>query len=278
MKEEQFKLSTFLKPKEQFHLARVTINSLTDLPLHSHEYAELAWVEKGSGIHHVNGLKIKLSPGKLIMIRPSDRHAFSSKNEGITIVNIAFKIEALECYKQRYFLNSDTYFWSDSLCPYHTQLSLDTIRRLSTRVEHTMCFERTNLQLDSLVLFVFRLLLLEYNVEINHDLPLWLFKAIQIYRTYGQYKNGVQEFVGLCERNIDYINRTIQKQLNKSLTTLVNEIKIQHAASQLSLTNIPIKRICIECGYKNIGHFYKIFKEVHNQTPYEYRKINQTIV
>ena len=65
---------------------------------------------------------------------------------------------------------------------------------------------------------------------------------------------------------------------HKSLTDLINEFKMQYATTQLSITSMPIKEICTNCGFRNLGHFYKIFRSVYNQTPYEYRRINQLIV
>lgn len=54
MRDSVFKLSYFLSANEKFHIARVNITSSQDLSLHSHDYAEILWVEKGTGIHHVN--------------------------------------------------------------------------------------------------------------------------------------------------------------------------------------------------------------------------------
>ena len=96
MRDSVFKLSYFLSANEKFHIARVNITSSQDLSLHSHDYAEILWVEKGTGIHHVNGHQFRLSPGDLIMVRPKDRHTFSSSGKGIVIVNVAFPVETLD--------------------------------------------------------------------------------------------------------------------------------------------------------------------------------------
>lgn len=103
MRDSVFKLSYFLSANEKFHIARVNITSSQDLSLHSHDYAEILWVEKGTGIHHVNGHQFRLSPGDLIMVRPKDRHTFSSSGKGIVIVNVAFPVETLDYFRQRYF-------------------------------------------------------------------------------------------------------------------------------------------------------------------------------
>ena len=53
---------------------------------------------------------------------------------------------------------------------------------------------------------------------------------------------------------------------------------MRYAITQLAITNMPIKQICSNCGFRNLGHFYKTFRAVYHQTPREYRKLNQMIV
>ena len=68
-RDSQFKLSYFLSANEVFHIARVNITSSQDLSLHTHDYAEILWIEKGTGYHHVNGRQVRLSAGDMVMIR-----------------------------------------------------------------------------------------------------------------------------------------------------------------------------------------------------------------
>ena len=140
MRDSVFKLSYFLSANEKFHIARVNITSSQDLSLHSHDYAEILWVEKGTGIHHVNGHQFRLSPGDLIMVRPKDRHTFSSSGKGIVIVNVAFPVETLDYFRQRYFEWSNLYFWTTGMFPFQMRLSRDIVKRLSSRAEEAMIF------------------------------------------------------------------------------------------------------------------------------------------
>lgn len=79
MRDSVFKLSYFLSANEKFHIARVNITSSQDLSLHSHDYAEILWVEKGTGIHHVNGHQFRLSPGDLIVPKTGIRFPLREK-------------------------------------------------------------------------------------------------------------------------------------------------------------------------------------------------------
>jgi len=278
MRNSRFKLSYFLSANEAFHIARVNITSSQDLSLHTHDYVEMLWIKKGTGIHHINGEQVKLSAGDLVMIRPDDRHTFSATEHGITLVNIAFPLETLDFLRSRYFENSNLYFWTTSLLPFHIRLSRDLVKRLSSRAEEAMKYRRSRLQLDSLLLFIFRQITANQEFDNNAEIPLWLYNAIQKYNSPEQFARGVKGFVELCDRNVDHVNRVVRMHFYKTLTDLVNEFRMRYAVTQLSITAMPIKTICSNCGFRNLGYFYKIFRQIYHQTPREYRKLNQMIV
>jgi len=46
------------------------------LPPHSHNYYEIIYIRKGSGIHLLNSNKIPYQQGDIFMLSPEDRHHF----------------------------------------------------------------------------------------------------------------------------------------------------------------------------------------------------------
>lgn len=272
-----FELSGFLHPGETFHMARVNIISRQDLSFHTHDYAELLWIEKGAGYHLVNGERQRIGPGDLIMIRPQDAHTYAAptKGGGITLINIAFPVETLHHFHKRYFPDCTHYFWSSGPMPYRIQLPAEILHQLSAHAEEAMGHPRSNIELDSLLLSVFRQITLCETLSTPADTPVWLVHAIQEYTTSDLFCRGCAGFAALCGRNGDYVNRTVRLHFGKSLTELINELKMRYAATQLIITNMPIKEISSNCGFPNLGHFYKTFKSLYNQTPKKYRRLNQ---
>jgi AraC family cel operon transcriptional repressor len=274
---KQFHLEDFVSARENFHLARVTIHSRLDLSMHHHDYAEIFWVENGQGIHQVNGQKIPLQKGHLVMMRPTDYHTFSSPH-GLTIMNLAFFKDTLLFLRERYFADRPTYFWTKNKLPYQVQLPIEEIQRISARAEQAVDNPKDRLQLDSLLLFIFNRLSPIETYTYHPDMPSWLQNALHSYHTPYLFQQGIKGFVELCKRNPDYINRVLKKFTGKSLTETVNELKVKYTARQLALTQAPIKQIAIESGFNNISHFYAVFKHIKQHTPRQYRKINQRIV
>lgn len=274
-----FDLSGFLHSGETFHLARVNIISRQDLSFHKHNYAELLWIEKGSGYHLINGERLHITQGDLIMIRPQDAHTYTpmKKGEGITLINIAFPLETLHYFRNRYFPDSNNYFWTTGPLPYRIQLPAKILHQFSTRAEEMMGRSRNNLELDSLLLFIFRQISFSETLSTPTDTPAWLIHAIQEYSTPDLFRQGCAGFATLCNRNSDYVNRAVRLHFKKSLTNLLNELKMKYAATQLVITGMSIKEICSNCGFSNLGHFYKTFKIFYQQTPKKYRHLNQTM-
>ncbi len=279
METQLFRLENFIEPHEKFHLARVKIHSRQDLSLHRHDYAEIFWIENGKGFHLINGQRIKLKQGDLVMIRPDDDHTFTSSKEGLTLMNLAFRLETLRYFKNRYFADSESYFWTRADLPYQISFDKPLIQRISQRAEESLKFERTDLQLDSLLLFIFRQIQSRVKIHFKdkEDVPEWLVKAIHSFNSPDHFKEGASGFATVCERNIDHVNRVVRKGLGKTLTELVTELRMDLASKQLTITNAPIKTICNDCGFDNLGHFYSVFKKKYQQTPAQYRKMHQTI-
>lgn len=274
----RFLLRQFIDEEDSFHIARVTIHSRYDLSLHNHDYAEIFWIENGSGFHIINRQKIPLKPGNLVMIRPDDEHTFTSSGEGITIMNLAFPADTLAYLRERYFAGYNSYFWTDTALPYQVLMDMALIRRISQKAEKTWKYKKSKFYLDTLLLFIFGLIAANKDLETDKHIPAWLHNAIQDYITPELFKQGAAGFANLCEKNIDHVNRVVRSAYNKTLSELITELRMTFAAKQLSMTNNPIKVICNDCGFTNLGHFYKTFRQTFNQTPTAYRETSQTIV
>jgi len=279
MDTQYFRLRDFIRDDEVMHLARVTIYSRKDISLHRHDFAEIFWVESGSGIHLVNGEEIRLEPGDLVMIRPDDKHTFTSsrKGRGLTIMNLAFSSDTLKHLQTRYFSHLKHYFWTDDFLPYTTSVSPALIRQISRRAEENFRFRNSLIHLDSLLLFIFRSIADSEDLSVDKHIPSWLHDAIQDFSTPELFQKGYVGFVDACKKNIHHVNRTVRKVLNKSLSDLIAELRMNFAAKQLVITNVPIKTICSDCGFNSLAHFYKTFKKVYHITPSDFRKINQNV-
>ncbi|HHV11516.1 MAG TPA: helix-turn-helix domain-containing protein [Clostridiales bacterium] len=69
-----------------------------------------------------------------------------------------------------------------------------------------------------------------------------------------------------------YLSKYIKKRLGISFVTYLNQIRLQHAVSDLLHNNGSIIRIALDNGFSNVGAFNKAFKEAYQMTPSSYQK------
>ena len=275
----RIKLPSFLiNPNDVFHLVRRTITSNENLVYHDHDYAEIFWIKEGKGLHIINGQKKNISKGTLCMIRPQDTHTFKAvgSDTGLVVTNIAFYLESLYLFKDRYFPESDNYFWTKDILPYTRQLNIDQLNELSAITDYVLSHPRDFINLDILILHIFKILK-DSESATTSDIPHWLQFALEQYNTPQQFRAGINGFVALTNRTTDHVNKIIKQYLNQTLTDTVTKIKMNYAVQRLTMTNVPIKTICFNCGFNAIGHFYKVFKKYYGMTPKEYRQLNHKI-
>jgi AraC-like DNA-binding protein len=72
--------------------------------------------------------------------------------------------------------------------------------------------------------------------------------------------------------------RYFKRISNKTFTQFVNEHRIVHASKLLSEGNLNITDICYACGFNNISHFNRQFKDVTGKSPSDYRKEIKRVV
>lgn len=72
--------------------------------------------------------------------------------------------------------------------------------------------------------------------------------------------------------NANYLSTLFTKELGIPLTEYVNRCRIEHAKHMLLSTELPIKRIAEQCGFKDIHYFTRMFKRITSLTPGVYRQ------
>ncbi|MCI1780032.1 MAG: helix-turn-helix transcriptional regulator [Bacteroidales bacterium] len=271
MNAAHYHLKDFLIYNQTFHIVHREIEH--NVVLHDHNYYEIFWITNGSGFQIVNKHLMQLKKSDMVFIRPSDQHSIYSGIDGMSLINISFSQETANLYKKRYMENSEQklYFWSESLLPSKIHISNITLNIINDAAHDTMQRTANNIQLDTLLLTIFRQIMNTGETK-TPFLPNWLNHSLSMYKTPAQFRLGKTGFAESCNRNIDYVNRIVKQYFNKTLTEVLNEKKMRYAAIQLSQLETPIKRICSDCGFNNLGHFFRLFKKYYGSTPNQYRR------
>ncbi|MDN5200094.1 AraC family transcriptional regulator [Fulvivirgaceae bacterium BMA10] len=69
--------------------------------------------------------------------------------------------------------------------------------------------------------------------------------------------------------------RFFKLRTRKTFTQFLNEIRIGHACKLLLEEDLNITEICYQCGFNNISHFNRQFKNITSYTPTDYLRVHQ---
>lgn len=248
-------------------------------PIHRHDFPEVFWVTKGSGVHRINGDERPLHAGVLVLIRPQDAHGFRSDARGMLVQNVAIHPGVAGFVRKRHFLNDDS-FWSGKAAPIprHYEMGVDQLGQLKVAFEELSLgpadifhAERFLLNLLHLVHVAPRLAEVQ-PVAGCLGLPDWLAQALIRWRGDAKhFSEGTPALARLAGRSPEHVARVFRECAGRTPTDWLNEMRMTHAAKQLEVTNRKILDIAMECGFASLGHFYAVFQRAHGCAPRAYR-------
>jgi len=83
---------------------------------------------------------------------------------------------------------------------------------------------------------------------------------------------SVQDLADMVYLNRDYLGRIFRKHTGKTISEMIQEIRIERACAMLINTTRTNGDIAAACGFDDMKFFYKVFKKQMGVLPKEYRK------
>lgn len=251
-----------------FHVARVNMSPGRRGDLHRHDFVELFFIEHGRGVHHVNGLRQELARGNLVFIRPDDCHGFEAGGGGMTFVNVAMPMSVTAAIEQRYFARRESDWpWHCGATPMMVRLNLPQLERATNWAERLASGTPNPLLIDA-----FLLDLLSDSRGSHSALPEWLAQAADRFATVEQFTGGAGRLAALAGRSPEHVNRTLQRLVARTTSEFINDLRVEHAARRLRLSDSSIAEIAFECGIVHVTYFYRIFSQRMDMSPARYRR------
>jgi two-component system response regulator YesN len=82
---------------------------------------------------------------------------------------------------------------------------------------------------------------------------------------------SLETVAGQIHFNPVYFGQLFKQETKQNFTDYLVEVRVEEAKQLLKTTSIKIYEVCEKVGYKDIKHFYKLFKKHVGLTPSEYR-------
>lgn len=86
-----------------------------------------------------------------------------------------------------------------------------------------------------------------------------------------RYNLSLENFAELCHRSLSSFKRDFRKQYNESPGRWLLNKRLEYAAVLLRTGDMSISQIVFECGFKDLSHFCRAFKDKFGVSPSKFR-------
>jgi len=262
--------------RSHMHLARLPADRQLGEAFHCHDFAEVFWLESGGLVHEVNGVRERLAVPCAVWIRPDDAHRLRPVPGGGLFVNLALPWAAARSLGERYPVLRDAWQHQGSQ-PRRTRLDQAVVRGLGELLPAAVLPDADAALRDLLLLHLVRA---TPNPAAHAAAnPAWLEDALQaVDRDPEAIRRGVHALVAASGRSLDHVNRCLRRATGRTSSQWICDRRLDLAARGLALGDESISGLALECGFENLGYFYRCFKSRFGCTPRRYRlRARQTV-
>ena len=252
-------------------------------PPHTHDYIELIYMCSGSTTHYINGEKVILQTGELLLLGPHTIQEIEPAGAEDIAVNFIILPEFFD--KSLAMLGAENtplrQFILDGLCLdggdsdyFHYQVAnVLPIQNLIENMLWTLVFDVPNKrQVNQTTLGLLFLQLLNFTDRIsfhNEEQK----GMVQLYRYIEENFRtaSLAEAAALLGYDIYHLSRQIRKKTGRTFLDIVQEKRMLQAAFLLKNTALQVGEISVAVGYENTSHFHRLFRKYFNCAPKQYR-------
>ena len=258
-------------------------------PEHTHDYVEVVYMCAGHTTHIVNGKKITLQQGDLLLMNQSVTHEVYKADIDDVAVNFIvlpdfFNTTLTTIGDEQTSLRR---FLVDCLCEQNTgdgylHFSVSHIPVVQNLAENLLWLlleeSSNNRNVSQLTMALLFLQLMSHTESLQEHTPenTMIFRVLEYIES--SYIEG--SFTELAERlhyDSSWLSREIKQKTGKTFTQLIQEKRLTQAAFLLKNTDRNVSDISLAVGYENISYFHRIFTEKYGKSPRHYRMQERTL-
>lgn len=252
-------------------------------PPHTHDYIEMIYMCSGSTVHYMNGERLILQSGELLLLGPHTTQEIEPAGEKDIAVNFIILPEFFD--KSLAMLGTEDTplrrFILDSLCHgeassrfFHFKVAdVLPVQNLVENMLWTLVFGAPNKrQINQTTLGLLFLQLLNCTDriscknEVQEDL-------VRLYRYIEENFRtaSLSEASAILGYDVYHLSRQIRKKTGRTFLDIVQEKRLLQAVFLLENTKLRVSEVSVEVGYENTSHFHRLFRARFGCAPKQYR-------
>ena len=236
---------------------------------HYHDYFELYFLDSGERYHLMDDKLFKLQAGDCILFPPQTMHrSYGDQDIAFSRVVLYFRPETITSADLLHkLLHSQVVYRPDNQ-------ELHQLRRIIYAMEeeqnsHLDCHDECMQSLLNLVMVQ----LLRMNQESTGILrETRVTKVIQYIHNHYTEDISLKDLSERFYVSEYYLCREFKKSTKRTIVEYIRQTRIMNAKRLFMETDRNVTEVARETGFSNLTHFNRVFREVADITPSEYRK------
>lgn len=236
---------------------------------HYHDYFELYFLDSGERYHLMDDKLFKLQAGDCILFPPQTMHrSYGDQDMAFSRVVLYFRPETITSAELLHkLLHSQVVYRPDNQ-------ELHQLRRIIYAMEeeqnsHLDCHGECMQSLLNLVMVQ----LLRMNQESTGILrETRVTKVIQYIHNHYAEDISLKDLSERFYVSEYYLCREFKKSTKRTIVEYIRQTRIMNAKRLFMETDRNVTEVARETGFSNLTHFNRVFREVADITPSEYRK------
>ena len=251
-------------------------------PEHTHDYVEMVYMCRGKTIHTVNGNRLILREGELLMLGQNARQEIEAAGEEDIAVNFIVRPEFFGGTLV-YLGNDETplrRFILDCLCGgaetdyLHFKVAeLLPIQNLVENLLWTLIYDTPNKRgIHQMTMGLLFAELLNHTEALTFDSSEQAALVHVLRHIEEHYRDGsLTEIAREMHYELTSLSRLIKQKTGRTYTELLQEKRLSQAAWLLRNTDRKVDDIAHSVGYENLTYFHRLFAARFGTTAKKYR-------
>lgn len=256
------------------------------MPLHNHEFSELMFILSGSAKHQLNNNIYRVEKGDIFLILGHTPHRFY-ECEDLRLINIMFILENLNLPMDsllekpgfRAFFDlepklRELHDFSNHLVVMPTDLEY------LQRLHGDLLFELENSPDGAPVIpsaILLHLITVLSDLYAEYDMKMRVGYTSLSHALYFIEKNfdekiELEDIIKASNMSSSTLLRKFKRAFQTTPMNYLKEYRIKKSLPMLERLDYPITNIALDCGFINVNHFSRVFAEIMNMPPSQYRK------
>lgn len=251
-------------------------------PEHTHDYVEIVYMCQGSTTHVINGKRVELQAGELLMLGQNALQEILPAGEQDIAVNFIIRPEFFSATLS--YLGDDETplrkFIVDCLCGeketgfLHFRVSdVLPVQNLVENLLWTLISDTPNKRgINQATMGLLFMQLLNHTDKLMVNDPEQGLVLSVLRYVEEHYRDGsLAEIAGLLHYDPAWLSREIKRRTGKNYTDLVQDKRLSQALWLLKNTTKRVDEIAAAVGYENISYFHRLFSGRYGMSPKKIR-------